>query len=88
MTTAAFTAAMALMLKYQRMRLTMDEVADELGIARNTLANQRARGDDIVPTYLEGNRRYADVRDVGEYLDRQRAAARVAFDAAQQKRAA
>lgn len=83
-----FTAAMALMLKYQRMRLTLEEVAAELGLAKNTLYNLIAAGEFPVPTYVDGKRRYADVRDVGEYLDRKREEAVTAFEAAQERSAA
>ena len=68
----AFSAAMALMLKYQRMRLTVSEVAAELGIAVNTIYNRRAQGDFGVPTYEDGGKVFADVRDLGDYLDRLR----------------
>ncbi len=88
MTAPTFTAAMALMLKYQRLRLTLEEVAGELDIARNTAYNMRSAGTFPVPTYLEGNRRYADVRDVGAYLDQRREEAVMAFKAAQERRAA
>lgn len=85
---ADFTAGMALMLKYQRMRLTLDELSQELGLAKNTLYNLISAGQCPVPTYAEGNRRFADVRDVGEFLDRQRNAAIKAFNAAQARHAA
>ncbi len=88
MTTATFTAAMALMLKYGHLRLTLEEIAAELNIARNTAYNLLAAGNFPVPTYLEGNRRYADVRDVGAYLDQRRDEAAAAFEAAKEKRAA
>lgn len=86
--THTFTAAMALMLKYQRLRLTLEEVAAELGLAKNTLYNLIAAEEFPVPTYVDGKRRYADVRDVGEYLDRMRAEALAAFQAAQERRVA
>lgn len=87
-TTPTFTAAMALMLKYQRMRLTLEEVAAELGLAKNTLYNLIAAEEFPVPTYLDGKRRYADVRAVGEYLDRRHEEAAAAFERAQERRAA
>lgn len=86
--TPSFTAAMALMLKYQRMRLNLEEVAAELGLAKNTLYNLIAAEDFPVPTYLDGKRRYADVRDVGEYLDRMREAAVDEWNKVQERRVA
>lgn len=88
MTAPTFTAAMALMLKHQRMRLTLEEVSAELNIVKNTAYNLLAAGTFPVPTYLEGNRRYADVRDVGAYLDQRREDAGMAFKAAQERMAA
>lgn len=41
-----------------------------------------------VPTYLDGKRRYADVRAVGEYLDRRYEEAVAAFERARERRAA
>lgn len=57
-------------------RLTMDQLAEVLGIAVNTIYNQASAGTFKVPTYLDG-RRYADYRDVAQHLDdcRQAAAA-------------
>lgn len=83
-----FTAAMMLALKYQRMRLNLEEVAAELGLARNTLYNLIGSGEFPVPTYLANGRRYADVRDVGEYLDQCRDEARAAFEKAKAHREA
>lgn len=88
MTTPTFTAAMALMLKYGRLRLSLEEIAAELGLARNTLYNLRASGECPVPTYIEGNRVYADVRDVGAHLDQCREEAVSAFEVARERMAA
>ena len=85
-TSPQWSASMALMLKYQRVRITLDELANELGRARNTLYNELAAGTLCVPTYIEGRTRYADVRDVGAYLDAQRNAALAAFESAQRER--
>lgn len=74
-----FTAGMALMLKYQRMRLTFDELATELGLSVGTLYNLHSADALPVPTYKEGAKRYCDVRDLGEYLDKKRTEAVEAF---------
>ena len=75
-------AALLLANKYNRMRLTMDELAAELGRARDTISNQIGAGTLCVPTYIEGRTRFADVRAVGAYLDQQHEAALEAFEAA------
>jgi len=51
------------------LRLSMDQLAAALGVARNTIYNQIAAGTFPVPTYLEGKTRWADYRDVARYLD-------------------
>ena len=51
------------------LRLTMDQLAKALGIARNTIYNRVAKGEFTVPTYLDGGQRWADYRDVAAYLD-------------------
>ena len=51
------------------LRLSMDQLAAALGVARNTIYNQIAAGTFTVPTYLEGKTRWADYRDVARYLD-------------------
>lgn len=60
------------------MRLTMDQLAEALGMARGSVYNQISAGTFPVPTYVEAGKRWADVRDVAAHFDRQRAAAKVA----------
>lgn len=50
-------------------RLTLDELAQALDRAKNTIYNQVSKGTFEVPTYLDGGKRFADVRDVATYLD-------------------
>lgn len=50
-------------------RLTMQELAEVLGIAHGTLRNRLSAGTFKVRTYVDGGTRYADYRDVAEYLD-------------------
>lgn len=57
------------------LRLTMDQLAKALGIARNTIYNHVAKGTFSIPTYLDGGQRWSDYRDVAEYLDSCRARA-------------
>lgn len=57
-------------------RLSMEQLAQVLGLAVATLHARIARGDLDIPTYVDGKLRWADTRDVAEYLDRKRAEAR------------
>lgn len=50
-------------------RIAMQDLAKVLGIAHGTLRNRIGAGTFTVPTYLDGGTRYADYRDVAEYLD-------------------
>lgn len=65
-------------------RLSMEQVAEVLGIARNSIYNKVAAGTFEIPTYVDGNKRFADFRDVAAYLDdcRARASVQVRFPAA------
>ena len=49
-------------------RLTMEQLAKALGIAKNTIYNKLAAGTFEVPTYVDGNR-FCDYRDLAAYLD-------------------
>lgn len=51
------------------LRLTMEQLAQVLGLAVATLHARIARGELGIPTYVDGKMRFADVRDVAEYLD-------------------
>lgn len=50
-------------------RLTMQQLAEVLGIAHGTLRNRLSAGALRVKTYVDGGTRYADFRDVASYLD-------------------
>lgn len=62
-------AATMLYLKYDRVRLTVEEVAQELGIKPGTVRNQISEGTFPVPSYVEGRNRFVDIRALGQYLD-------------------
>ncbi len=66
---ATASTAIILYMRYGRMRLTMSELAAELGIKEGSLRNLISDDKCAVATYTEGRNRYADVRAVGEYLD-------------------
>ncbi len=61
------------------LRLTIEQLADALGLAKNTIYNQIANGTLGVKTYLDGKQRWTDYRDLAAYLDsvRESAATRV-----------
>lgn len=50
-------------------RLTVTQLSDALGLAEQTIHNQIGKGIFRIRTYLDGGRRYADYRDVAQYLD-------------------
>lgn len=59
-------------------RLDMDAMAEVLGFTKGTLGNKLYRGELDLPTYLDGGKRFADITDVAEYLDRMRGRAGIA----------
>lgn len=50
-------------------RLSMAELANELGIAAKTVQNQASAGKLPIPTYRDAGSRWADYRDVAAYFD-------------------
>lgn len=58
-----------LAMKYERLIMFLDEVANEIGIAPGSARNQVSAGTFPIATRKQGNRLIADVRDVGKYLD-------------------
>lgn len=59
-------------MKYDRLVMTLSEVCDEISIVSGTAHNMLSAGTFPIPTRKEGRNRVADVRDVAEYLDKQR----------------
>ena len=51
------------------LRLSMEELAQELDITPNTIFNMITSGEFPIPTYKEGKRRFASYDAVAEYLD-------------------
>jgi predicted site-specific integrase-resolvase len=62
-------------------RLSMEQLAKVLGLAATTLHARIGRGELDIPTYVDGKLRWADARDVAEYLDRKRQEAHDALHA-------
>ena len=60
------------------LRLSIEQLASVLGISKGTVYNQLSADTFPVPTYLEGTKRWADYRDVAEYLDACRPKAKAA----------
>lgn len=56
-------------------RLGTDQLAELLGQSRGGVLNAISARTFPIPTYLEGQRRFADFRDVAAHLDAQRAQA-------------
>lgn len=57
--------------KYGRMTLTLDEVAEQIGLAPSTIKNRRTRGE-FAWIKSSGRELSADVADVAEYLEQER----------------
>ena len=51
------------------LRLTMAQLADAIGLAKQTIYNQIAKGEFKVKTYVDGGQRWRDYRDVAAFLD-------------------
>lgn len=58
--------------RYGRMTLSLDEVAEQIGYAPNTIRNRRTKGE-FSWLRLDGRSLYADVQDVADYLETRRA---------------
>lgn len=65
----------AIIVEKYGLRLSIEQLSDALGIAKNTIYNQIAQGTFKVKTYVDGGKRFADYRDIATYLDSQRASA-------------
>lgn len=61
--------AQAFLLEQYGPRLSLEQLAEVLHRAKNTIYNQVSKGTFEIPTYLDGGKRFADFRDVAEYLD-------------------
>lgn len=68
-----------------RTLLTIEDVCDAIGCEKQTAYNEISKGVFPLPMRKQGKRWMADIRDVAEYLDAQRNAARDAYKALQDK---
>lgn len=58
-------------------RLDTKQLADALGLKEGTIRNQISARTFKIPTYEDSGRRWADCRDVAEYLENKRREARI-----------
>lgn len=58
------------------LRLSVSQLATLLGRTEGTIRNQISGGRLGIHTYLDGGQRWADYRDVAEYIDAKRESAR------------
>ncbi|TXF99276.1 helix-turn-helix transcriptional regulator [Massilia arenae] len=70
---------MLLCWKHNKICLTLQETCDEMGIKLGTAYNMISRGNFPLPIRKQGRQIIVDVRDLGEYFDRQRDVARETF---------
>lgn len=56
----------------KKFRLTTAELAVVLNIDAGTIRNKSINNTFPVHTYIDGRQRFADIRDVADYLDRKR----------------
>lgn len=59
------------------LRLNVEQLADVLDSTPAAIHRRISDGTFEVPTYIDGKKRYADVRDVASYLDAMRETVRV-----------
>ena len=67
-----------------RVLLTLDEVCDAIAIQKQTAYNRLSSGTFPIPMRKEGRNLVGDIRDVADYLDSQRVAARQKHEKLQQ----
>lgn len=57
--------------KYGRMRLKLPEIAEQVGLAEQTIRNRRTKGD-FQWIRTDGRDLFCDVSDLAAYLEQQR----------------
>lgn len=63
-----------------KLQLSLDEVCEAIGYAKQTAYNEISTGAFPIPMQKRAGKWVADIRDVAEYLDAERSAARVKHD--------
>ena len=51
------------------LRLTMAQLADAIGLAKQTIYNQIVKGEFKVKAVVDGGQRWCDYRDLAAFLD-------------------
>jgi len=64
--------------RYGRMTLTLEEVAEQIGLTPGTIKNRRVHGE-FAWLRIDGRSLCADVADVAQYLESQHRASREAI---------
>lgn len=72
---------MVLIEKYG-LRVDLEQLATILDVIPPTIRRKISESSFEIPTYLDGGKRWADIRDVANYFDQRREEARQAFEAA------
>ena len=57
-------------------RLGVEEIAEVMGLTKAAIYRRISDGTLGIPTYIDSEKRWADVRDMAEYFDAMRAKAR------------
>jgi hypothetical protein len=60
------------------LRLTVDQLAEVLGLTNRAVYNQVCKGTFPIATYVEAGKRWADYRAVAEHIDTCAKSAKVA----------
>lgn len=74
-----------LLAQYEQPRLTLEQLAEMMDITFETARNQIYAGRFPIPTYKDGGKTFADIRDVAKHLDEQREAAAERYRLLQEK---
>lgn len=68
--------AQAYLIERYGLRLDLEQLAQVFDCTNISLRRRISEGSLGIPTYMDGKKRYADVRDVAAYLDAKRDEAR------------
>lgn len=80
-------AQMVLIEKYG-LRVDLERLAEILETTQPNIRRKISEATFEIPTYLDGGKRWADIRDVADYLDQRRQQARQAHGASPRAAAA
>lgn len=72
----------AFLMEKHGLRTDLEALANILDTTPSNLRRRISLGDFEIPTYVDGGKRWADIRDVASYLDARRDQAREAHQVA------